>query len=83
MVHSKHGPLGANSSDPFVKASLESNPALGEPGNGRNQQVRFIFEVPPGALAVNYLTGKPVHVTVTTNHPLQRDVDFDLSFVLR
>ncbi len=72
------------SSDSFVKVSVEPNPEIGkrEQEHGQ-QQVRFIFEVPPGSPPVNYLTGKPVHVTVKTNHPILRDIDFDLSFVSR
>jgi hypothetical protein len=76
--------LGVKSSDNFVKVSLE--PIVGDQKRAKEfdqQQVRFIFEVPPGSPPVNCLTGKPVHVTVTTNHPRLRDLDFDLSFVSR
>jgi hypothetical protein len=75
--------VGVQSSDKFVKVSVEP---MGDGKQGREhdqQQVRFIFEVPPGSPPVNYLTGKPVHVTVTTNHPHLPDLDFDLSFVSR
>ena len=76
--------VGVQSSDKFVKVSVE--PMGGDRKQGHQhdqQQVRFIFEVPPGSPPVNYLTGKPVHVTVTTNHPRLHDLDFDLSFVSR
>jgi hypothetical protein len=76
--------VGVQTSDKFVKVSVE--PMGGGEKQGREhdqQQVRFIFEVPPGSPPVNYLTGKPVHVTVTTNHPHLQDLDFDLSFVSR
>lgn len=76
--------LGVKSSDSFVKVSVEPNPETGKQEPERSQQrVRFIFEVPPGSPPVNYLTKKPVHVTVRTNHPIFRDIDFDLSFVSR
>ncbi|HEX4070538.1 MAG TPA: hypothetical protein VHX68_05195, partial [Planctomycetaceae bacterium] len=68
----------------FVKVSIEPMGGGGKQGHEHDlQQVRFIFEVPPGAPPVNYLTGKLVHVTVTTNHPHLHDLDFDLSFVSR
>ncbi len=72
--------LGVRSSDSFVKVSLESDPAI---GNSQQQGVRFVFEVPPGTPPVNYLTRKPIHVTVSTNHPQLKDLDFDLKFVSR
>jgi hypothetical protein len=72
--------LGVKSSDSFVKVSLEPNPAI---SNGAQQGVRFVFEVPPGSPPVNYMTRKPVHVTVNTNHPQLKDLDFDLQFVSR
>jgi hypothetical protein len=72
--------LGIKSSDSFVKVSLEPNPAI---SNGAQQGVRFVFEVPPGSPPVNYMTRKPVHVTVNTNHPQLKDLDFDLQFVSR
>jgi hypothetical protein len=76
--------VGVQSSDKFVQVSVE--PMRGDRKQGHEhdqQQVRFIFEVPPGSPPVNCLTGKPVHVTVTTNHPRLHDLDFDLSFVSR
>jgi len=70
--------LGVKSSDNFVKVSLEPNPEI---GTGAQQAVRFVFEVPPGASPFNCLARKPVHVTVNTNHPQLKDLDFDLQFV--
>ena len=70
--------LGAKSSDDFVKVSLEPNPASGQ---GQQQGIRFVFEVPPGSPPVNYFTQKPVHITVQTNHPALKNIDFDLQFV--
>ncbi|HEV8001444.1 MAG TPA: DUF1573 domain-containing protein [Planctomycetaceae bacterium] len=70
--------LGSKSSDSFVKVSVEPNPAT---GSGESQGIRFVFEVPPGSPPVNYFTNKPVHVTVQTNHPKLKNLDFDLEFV--
>jgi hypothetical protein len=72
--------LGVKSSDSFVKVSLEPNPEI---ATGELQGVRFVFEVPPGSPPVNYLNQKAVHVTVNTNHPQLKDLDFDLQFVSR
>jgi hypothetical protein len=70
--------LDVKSSDSFVKVSVEPNPAA---GSGESQGIRFVFEVPPGSPPVNYFTQKPVHVTVQTNHPKLKNLDFDLEFV--
>jgi hypothetical protein len=70
--------LGAKSTDSFVKVSLEPSP---ESATGEQQGIRFVFEVPPGSPPVNYFTQKPVHVTVQTNHPSLKTIDFDLQFV--
>ena len=74
--------LGVKSSDGFVKVSVEPNPGSGsESKSGDRQGVRFVFEVPPGSPPVNYFTQKPVHVTLETNHPVLKTIDFDLQFV--
>jgi hypothetical protein len=70
--------LGVSSSDSFVKLSLEPSPGS---GTDAPQYVRFVFEVLPGSPPVNYFTQKPVHVTVQTNHPTLKKIDFDLQFV--
>jgi hypothetical protein len=70
--------LGVKSSDSFVKVSVEPNPVSAA---GEQQGIRFVFEVPPGSPPVNYFTHKPVHVTVQTNHPTLKNLDFDLEFV--
>jgi hypothetical protein len=70
--------LGVSSSDSFVKLSLESSPGS---GTDAQQYVRFVFEVLPGSPPVNYFTQEPVHVTVQTNHPRLKKIDFDLQFV--
>jgi Protein of unknown function (DUF1573) len=76
--------LGVKSSDGFVKVSVEANPDGDGDKNvksGERQGVRFVFEVPPGSPPVNYFTQKPVHVTLETNHPVLKTIDFDLQFV--
>ncbi len=74
--------LGVKSSDGFVKVSVEPNPASdSDSKSGERQGVRFVFEVPPGSPPVNYFTQKPVHVTLETNHPVLKTIDFDLQFV--
>ena len=76
--------LAVKSSDSFVKVSVEPNPEIGKREQEHGQrQVRFIFEVPPGSPPVNYLTGKPVHVTVKTNHPHTQGHRFRSTFVSR
>jgi hypothetical protein len=70
--------LGAKSTDNFVKVSVEPSP---ESGTGEQQGIRFVFEVPPGSPPVNYFTQQPVRVTVQTNHPVLKTIDFDLQFV--
>jgi hypothetical protein len=70
--------LAVSSSDPFVKLSLERD-SKGVAG-GR-QEVRFVFEVPPGAPAVTRLVKAPIHVSVTTNHPTVPKIDFQIAYV--
>jgi hypothetical protein len=71
--------LGVKSTDSFVKVSLEPNRADGSQPD--KQLVRFLFEVLPNSPPVNYFTQKPAHVTVRTNHPMLKTIDFDLQFV--
>jgi len=74
--------LGVKSSDGFVKVSVEPNAGSdSESKSGDRQGVRFVFEVPPGSPPVNYFTQRPVHVTLETNHPVLKTIDFDLQFV--
>ena len=67
-----------NSTDSFVTVSLE--PSRSSDAE-KQQLVRFLFEVLPGSPPVNYFTQKPAHVTVLTNHPSLKKIDFDLQFV--
>lgn len=86
LVYSMKDPfrlVDFKSSDRFVKVSVEPV-AVAAKGQGQEpQQVRFIFEVPPGSPPGDFLTGKPIRVSVQTNHPQLRDIDFDLTFVSR
>jgi hypothetical protein len=70
--------IAVKSSDSFLKVSVEPNQSSDA---GAQRGIRFVFEVPPGSPPVNYFTGKPAHVTVQTNHPALKQVDFDLEFV--
>jgi hypothetical protein len=70
--------LSVKSSDSFVRVSVAPNPTVGK---GEQQGIRFVFEVPPGSPSVNYFTQKPAHVTVATNHPILKHLDFDVEFV--
>jgi hypothetical protein len=70
--------IAVKSSDSFLKVSVEPSQSSDA---GAHQGIRFVFEVPPGSPPVNYFTGKPAHVTVQTNHPALKNVDFDLEFV--
>jgi hypothetical protein len=71
------------STDRFVKVSVEPVEEASNRKEQEPQQVRFIFEVPPGSPPGDFLTGKPIRVSVQTNHPQLRDIDFDLKFVSR
>jgi hypothetical protein len=70
--------LDVKSSDGFVKVSVE--PISGS-GTDPQQVIRFVFEVSAGSPPVNYFTQKPAHVTVKTNHPTLKSIEFDLQFV--
>jgi hypothetical protein len=67
-----------STSYPFIKVSVEQDPAI---ANGGRQGVRFVFEVPSGAPAVTHMVRDPVRVTVTTNHPTLHQIDFAVAFV--
>jgi hypothetical protein len=71
------------STDRFVKVSVEPVEEASKRKDQQPQQVRFVFEVPPGSPPGDFLTGKPIRVSVQTNHPQLRDIDFDLTFVSR
>jgi Protein of unknown function (DUF1573) len=75
--------LNVKSSVGFVKVSVEPNRSPDKTASSGPQQVRFIFEVPPGSPPGDFLTGKPIRVSVQTNHPQLRDINFDLTFVSR
>jgi hypothetical protein len=75
--------VDVKSSDRFVKVSLEPLQEAAKREEQGPQQVRFIFEVPPGSPPGDFLTGKPIRVSVQTNHPQLHDIDFDLTFVSR
>jgi hypothetical protein len=72
--------LGVKSNDSIVKVSVEPDPKI---ATGERQQVRFVFEVPPGSPSVTRLARNPVHITVDTNHPTLKQIDFNLEFVSR
>jgi Protein of unknown function (DUF1573) len=67
-----------SSSYPFLKVSLERDPAITA---GKRQGVRFVFEVPSGGPPVTRLPCDPIHVSVKTNHPTIHQIDFELAFV--
>lgn len=64
----------------FVKVSVEPNPEIGQ---GEQQGVRFIFEIPPGSPSVTRVSPNAVHVTLETNHPKLKEINFALEFVTR
>jgi hypothetical protein len=63
---------------PFIKVSQQREAAL---ATGGAQGVRFVFEIPPNAPAATHMSRDPLHVTVTTNHPSLREIDFAVAFV--
>lgn len=68
----------SSASYPFIKVSLEREAGI---ASGRAQGVRFVFEIPPNAPAATHMVRDPIHVTVTTNHPSLREIDFTVAFV--
>jgi hypothetical protein len=68
----------SSASYPFIKVSLEREAAI---AIGGAQGVRFVFEIPPNAPAATHMSRDPLHVTVTTNHPSLREIDFAVAFV--
>jgi hypothetical protein len=67
-----------SASYPFIKVSLEREEAI---ATGGVQGVRFVFEIPPSAPAATHMVRDPLRVTVTTNHPSLREIDFAVAFV--
>jgi hypothetical protein len=68
----------SSASYPFIKVSLEREAAI---ASGGAQGVRFVFEIPANAPAATHMVRDPIHVTVTTNHPSLREIDFTVAFV--
>lgn len=63
---------------PFLKVSLEREEELAV---GGAQGIRFVFEIPANAPAATHMVRDPLHVTVSTNHPNLREIDFAVAFV--
>ena len=62
----------------ILKVSLEREEAIAA---GGTQGVRFVFEIPANSPAATHMVRDPVRVTVTTNHPNLREIDFAVAFV--
>jgi hypothetical protein len=69
---------GIKSTDGIVKLSVETD---SKPVVGDRQEVRFVFEIPPGAPSMTRTNRNPVHISVDTNHPTLKRLDFDVEFV--
>ena len=68
----------SSASYPYLKVSLEREEAIAA---GGTQGVRFVFEIPANSPAATHMVRDPVRVTVTTNHPKLREIDFAVAFV--
>jgi hypothetical protein len=62
----------------FLKVSLEPNPEIAQ---GEQQGVLFIFELPPNSPAVTRTGPNSAHVTLTTNHPKLKELNFEVEFI--
>jgi Protein of unknown function (DUF1573) len=62
----------------FLKVSLEQNPEIAQ---GEQQGVLFVFELPPHSPAVTRMSPNSAHVTLVTNHPKLKEINFEIEFI--
>ncbi|HUE14086.1 MAG TPA: DUF1573 domain-containing protein [Planctomycetaceae bacterium] len=62
----------------FLHVAAEPNPEI---GGEKQQGVNFVFEIPPGTPAITRITPDGVHVKLKTNHPILKEMTFEVEFV--
>jgi hypothetical protein len=77
-IKDKFKVLKTTSDADFLNVSTQPNPEI---STGEQQGVNFIFEIPAGSPPVTRVTPNAVHVTIETNHPRLKKMEFQLEFV--
>jgi hypothetical protein len=62
----------------YLKISAAPNKEISK---GEQQGINFTFELPPGSPAVTRVNPNGVHVTLETNHPKLKHIEFDVEFI--
>jgi Protein of unknown function (DUF1573) len=70
--------LKTTSDADFLKISVEPNPEITK---GEQQGVLFVFEIPPGSPPVTRMSPNAVRITLETNHPKLKQMQFELEFI--
>ena len=71
--------MGLDSNCEFAKVSIVPHPEITQVKG--QQGLHFVFEIPPGAPPLTRMEPvDPVHLTIKTNHPLLKEIRFDLDF---
>jgi hypothetical protein len=77
-IKDKFKVLKTTSDADFLKVTIEPNPEIAQ---GEQQGFYFVFELPPGSPAVTRVSPNSVHVTLETNHPKLKEINFDVEFI--
>jgi hypothetical protein len=77
-IKEKFQVLKATSDAEFLHVSTEPDPEISA---GEQQGVRIIFEIPAGSPPVTRVSPNAVHVTLETNHPRLKKMEFQVEFV--
>jgi len=77
-IKDKFQVLKTTSDADFLNVSTQPNAEISA---GEQQGVDFIFEIPAGSPAVTRVNPNAVHVTLETNHPRLKKMEFQLEFV--
>jgi hypothetical protein len=77
-IKDKFKVLKTTSDAEFLNVSTQPNPEI---STGEQQGVNFIFEIPPGSPPVTRVSPNAVHITLETNHPRLKTIEFQLEFV--
>ncbi len=62
----------------FLKVGAEPNKGI---TSGEQQGINFTFELPPNSPAVTRVSPNSVHVTLDTNHPKLKHLEFEVEFI--
>jgi hypothetical protein len=77
-IKDKFKVLKTTSDADFLKVSVEPNPEIAQ---GEQQGILFVFELPPGSPGVTRVSPNSVHVTLETNHPKLKEINFEVEFI--